>query len=453
MRKPAVLLARLLLALVLVVAQATAARAATVIRDTEVEAMIRSIADPIFLAARLDPAAIDVHILADPVLNAFVAGGQKMFVNTGLLIRAERPEEVAGVFAHETGHIAGGHLSRLVQAMDRASAQSAIGMLLGMAAAVAGAPQLGTAIMAGGLTVAQRGVLSFSRSQEQQADQAGVTYLAEVGLPPEGMRAFFETLDRQNLRITSGGDVYLRTHPLTADRIDFLREQEARSPLAGRTLGPEIHEAFDRSRAKLEGFLGEPRAILSKYAGAKVTDRYARAIAHHRLAELDEALALVRGLVAEAPQDPYFHELEGQILFENGRVAQAVEPYRRALQLMPGAPLIRMGYARALLETGNPESARDAAAALREVTRQEPRNAQAWRFLGIALGRMGEEGQASLALVEQAVLLGKKRDAKFHLGRARQHIEAGDPAWLRLQDLEREVENMEDEEDQRRRRR
>ncbi|MDX6748438.1 M48 family metalloprotease [Geminicoccaceae bacterium 1502E] len=451
MRKLAVPVARLLLALLLVISQVGTARAASVIRDTEIEAMIRAIADPIFHAARLEPSAIDMYVLSDPVLNAFVAGGQNMFLNTGLLIRTETPEELAGVIAHETGHIAGGHLTRLMQAMDRASAQSAIGMILGMAAAVAGAPQLGTAIMAGGLTVAQRGVLSFSRSQEQQADQAGVGFLADVGLPPEGMRAFFQTLDRQNLRITTGGDVYLRTHPLTADRIDFLREQEVRSPLAGRTLSPALHEAHARSRAKLDAFLGEPRAMLTKYQGDTVTDRYARAIAHHRLANLDEALALVRGLEAEAPGDPYFHELEGQILFENGRVADAVAPYREALRLKPDAALIRLGLARALLELGQEPATREAAAALREVTRLEPRTAQAWRFLGIALGRLGEEGPASLALVEQAVLLDKKRDAKFHLGRAKQHVQAGDPAWLRLQDLEREVEEMEDEERRRRR--
>lgn len=451
MRKFGLVAARVLLVLVLVAAQTGPARAASVIRDTEIEAMIHAIADPIFRAARLEPDAIDIYILNDPVLNAFVAGGQNLFINTGLLVRTDDPEELAGVIAHETGHIAGGHLSRMMQAMDRASAQSVIGMVLGMAAAVAGAPQLGTAILAGGLTVAQRGMLSFSRSQEQQADQAGVDLLAELGLPPEGMLDFFEVLDRQNLRISTGGDVYLRTHPLTSERIGFLRDQQTRSRFAGHTLGPALAEAHARSRAKLEAFLGTPRSVLGKYKGESVEARYARAIAHHRLAETERALELVRGLEAEAPEDPYFHELEGQILFENGRVAEAVEPYRTALLYKPDAPMIRMGYARALLESGGEQAYRDAAAALRETLRIEPRNAQAWRFLGIALGRLDEQGAASLAFAEHAVLLRKKRDAMLYLGRARELVAPGDPSWIRLQDLEREVESMEDDGSRRRR--
>ena len=90
------------------------------------------------------------------------------------------------MIAHETGHIAGGHLSRTMQAQQNAGISSIAGVLLGAAAAVAGAPQLGTAIIAGGATVAQSGFLKFSRGQEQAADQAAVTYLRALQMSPRG---------------------------------------------------------------------------------------------------------------------------------------------------------------------------------------------------------------------------------------------------------------------------
>lgn len=430
----------------LLLGAASPADAATMIRDAEIEETIARIADPIFEAARLDREAIDVYLLRDDKLNAFVAGGQNLFLNTGLLIRSESADQLAGVIAHETGHIAGGHLSRAVAARERATVESLLGAVLGVVAAAAGAPQVGTAILAGGATVAQRGVLSFSRTQEQAADQAAVGLLAATGRSPEGLLGFMQILDGQNLRLAADGNPFLRSHPLTRDRVAFLEQQAKASPYPAEAPDRGLAEAHARMVAKLDGFLAEPNAALRRHQGDGLPARYARAVAHYRLSQVDKALALLDQLSAERPTDPWFRELRGQILFESGKLAEAEAPYREALRLRPGSALMRLGLARTLMERGGDARLAEAAALLKEVVRVEPRNAGAWRFLGVAQGQLGAEDEAALSLTEHSVLAGRKDDAELHLRRAQAAIEPADPGWVRVQDLTRAVAEMREDE-------
>jgi predicted Zn-dependent protease len=419
-----------------------AARGLTIVRDVEIEEHVRAIADPLFAAAGLSPREVDIYLVKDERLNAFVAGGQNLFLHTGLVARAATPEQLAGVVAHEVGHIAGGHLARQVAARERALGQMLLGAALGLAAAAVGAPQLGTAIIAGGATVAQSGVLAFSRVQEQAADLAAVDLLAAAKLPPRGLVEFLAVLEAQDMRLAAQGDVYRRTHPLTRERIAVLEARDESSPWRGRTLGPERAAVHERVRAKLDGFLDEPERVLASWTGEGVPARIARAAALHRRGEVEAAVALARGLVAERPEDPFLQELLAQILFENGRIADSIAPYRKALALRPDAALIRLGLARALLELPDGRGTEEAAKLAREVTRAEPRDAGAFRTLGIAEGRLGRIGPASLALAEAAVLVGNKAEARLHLGRAQQAIGPGDPSWLRLQDLVRAADAL-----------
>ncbi|MCX8101257.1 MAG: M48 family metalloprotease [Geminicoccaceae bacterium] len=416
--------------------------ALAIVRDAEIEAHVRSLADPIFEAAGLAPGAVDVYLVKDERLNAFVAGGQNLFLNTGLIARTTTPEQLAGVIAHEAGHIAGGHLSRQMLAREQATKQMLLGTALGLAAAALGGPAVGTAIIAGGATAAQSGVLAFTRGQEQAADLTAIDYLAALGLPPRGLIEFLAVVETQDLRITREGDVYRRTHPLTRDRIAALEAADASSPYRGRTLGAERAAVHERVRAKLDGFLGDPETVLRRWNGETFAARYARAAAHHRRGEVEDAVRLARGLVAERPKDPYLHELLGQILFENGRIEESIGPWREAVRLAPEAPLLRLGLARALLERRDGRGLEEAAVLAREVVRHEPRDIGALRVLGTAEGRLGRIGPASLAFAEAAVLARNKRDAELHLGRARQHVGPQDPAWLRLQDLERAVAEL-----------
>lgn len=416
-----------------------------VIRDTEIERFLDSVSRPIFQAAGLAPSDVRVFIINDDKINAFVAGGQNLFLNTGLLVRAETPEQVAGVIAHETGHIAGGHLSRVYLARDQAWYKMIGGAVLGLAAALAGAPEAGIALMAGGLTAAQSGALAFTRVQEQAADQAGVKYLAAEKLPPTGMLEFFEILQNYNMRINREGNVFMRTHPLTRDRITFVEAQIAASPYKGATLGPSYQEAFKRTRVKLEAFLRDPAQTLRLHEGDDLLSRYAQAIAHYRKPDLPKALQVVDTLIREHPRDAYFQELKGQMLFESGRIPESVAPYREAVRLMPDAPLLKFGLARALMEQPQRGQQEAAAGLLREVLAVEPRNGSAWRFLGIAEGRLGRQGPSAMALAEAAILRGDRPDARMFTTRAEQNVKPGDPAWLRLQDLKRTVEQMDDD--------
>ncbi len=429
-----------LLIVVAIAAPAKAQRGLKVIRDVEIEGLLHDITDPVLDAAGISRGAVKLYIVQDKNLNAFVAGGLNLFVNTGLLMRTEHAGQLAGVIAHEVGHIAGGHLTRVSGAQERAVAEVILSTVLGAAAAVAGAPALGTAIIAGGQTVAQSDLLAFSRSQEQAADQAGVSYLRRIGVSSAGLAEFFHILDEQSLLSTSRQNPYIRSHPLTRDRIRFVEGQVDQEGQEGRGYPLEWTERHARMVAKLEAFLGEPRRVLQKATGDSLTDRYKRAIALYRLPELKQAVAEIDGLIAEHPNDAYFHELKGQMLFENGRVNEAVQPYRDALRLEPVA-LFQIGLARALMESGGSEAGREAIDHLEAAVRDEPDNAGAWRLLGIAQGRAGDEADASLSLAEWALLAGKQDDAVLHARRAENKIGPNDPGWLQLQDILRAIQD------------
>ncbi len=419
-----------------VLAAPVRAQQLAVIRDAEIEAAVAALAGPIFEAAGISPGAVDIYLVRDDRLNAFVAGGQNLFLYTGLLSRAENPEQLAGVIAHEAGHISGGHLVRLADAAENAAVEQILGMVLGAAAAAAGAPQAGGAIAAAGQGLAQESLLRFSRAQEQAADQAAITYLDRTGIGADGLLGFFEILEQKRLLSGVQPTPYLQTHPLTRDRITFVERHADGSGAA--SLGPAARERHDRMVAKLEGFLEPPGRVRERYADRDdIAGRYARAIATFRLDDVAGALRAVDELIAAEPDNPYFHELKGQILFESGEVAAAVAPYREAVRLAPQSPPLKLGLARALLQT---DAAERAVAPLEAVVRAEPRNARAWRLLGIARGRVGDLGASNLALAEAALLRRELDDAGLFLARAEDRVsDAADRQ--QLADLERALED------------
>ncbi|HFD15385.1 MAG TPA: tetratricopeptide repeat protein, partial [Rhodospirillales bacterium] len=319
------------------------------IRDDETERYLRRLADPLLEAAGLRPEDLRIFILADPRLNAFVAGGQNLFVFTGLIEATETPEQLAGVIAHEIGHIAGGHLTRMARAGEQAGQQALIGALLGIAAVVAGAPQLGTAAVVGSQAFARQQMLTFTRTQEQAADQAAVTYLRATGMPVRGLLEVMRILDTRGRGITGGGGEFLQTHPLTRDRIRFLESQVAAGSASDGS-DPALEALHRRVVAKLVGFLAPPQDALRRYRGKDFAARYARAIALYRDLRFDESMRLLDELLAERPEDPYLFELKGQFLFERGQVAEAEPLYREALRFLPDSALIRVAFARTLIE-------------------------------------------------------------------------------------------------------
>jgi predicted Zn-dependent protease len=421
------------------------ASALSFIRDTEIENTIRGYATPLYGAAGLDPTAVRIYVVNDRQINAFVAGGQNLFINTGLLMQSEDAGQVIGVIAHEVGHIAGGHLVRVHDALARGTAESILAMVLGTAAALAGAPEVGAAVMSGGQNVALRNFLQYTRTQEGAADAAAMRYLDATQQSARGLLNFFEILSSQELLIASRQDPYLRTHPLTQDRIQALQAFIARSPYSDVPVRPEYQAQHRRMLAKLRAFLDDPAVTRRHYTeeNQSLEARYARAVMHHRSGHLDRSLAEIDRLIAENPGDPYFYELKGQVLFESGRPQQALPEYRKAVDLLPEAPLLRVDLARVELALNDQSLLPDAVDNLRAALRQEPKRPFVWRQLAIALGRNGQMGESSLALAEEAMLLDKRSEAKFHAGKAVQELPTGTPGWLQAQDILHAASNAE----------
>ncbi len=410
------------------------------------ESTLRTFYDPIFKAAGLDPAAIHVYIINDPQLNSFVAGGQNVFINTGTIMRSETPNQLVGIVAHETGHIAGGHLIKGEEAMHDASIESIIGMVVGAGVAALGhGSGGGGAAVLSGEEVGLRHYLAFSVAQEGTADQAGMTFLDRTHQSARGLLQFFEILQQDEVLAGIREVPYLRTHPLTRERIEVVRNHVEHSPYSDVPDPPEWVELHKRMKAKLIAFLQPPTRALDEYpdSDTSIAARYARAIAYYRVPELKKALGIIDGLIAAEPKNAYFQELKGQMLFENGRVQEAVAPYQAAVRLAPDVALLRVELAQVEIETNDPALNQDALIHLKSAIKYENRNPDAWRFLAIAYGRGGDMPNSTLALAEQAIAEGDKPMAHQEAARAIKLLPAGSPGRLRAEDIELETQHKE----------
>jgi predicted Zn-dependent protease len=414
------------------------------VRDAEIENDIRTMMTPIWKVAGLDPTAVQIMIVQDGTLNAFVAGGQRIFINTGLLMRTERPNQLIGVLAHETGHIAGGHLARAQEEMEKLSTLQILEALLGagaMAGSSIGRGSVGRPAPAdAGGGIAPGSLLSYlkyTQTQESSADQAAMTFLERTHQSCKGAIEFLKILQREERLAIGRRNPYLSTHPLTPERIEAFEQAAARSPYTNTPDPPQYLEMHHRMVAKLMGFLA-PTTALQHFSEAdrSVPARYARAVALYRTGALGSALLTIDGLLKEHPNDPYFHELRGQMLFDNGRVNEAVPSYRRAVQLLPATGIIKVDFARVLIESNKPENDREAIRNLElAATQGESGNFELWRLEAAAYSRMNNRGMTSLARAEMAVLRGNRAEAQAHAAAAEHALPRGTPAWQRAQDL------------------
>ncbi|MCB4820805.1 M48 family metalloprotease [Roseicella aerolata] len=444
-----VMLASLVPSLAPVAARAQGVGPVITVRDAETESFLRSIAHPLFRAAGVDPALVRITLVQARPINAFVTTGNRMFINTGLIQQSESVAELAGVLAHETGHIAGGHIARLPEEMRNAFLKSIAGLLLGGAAAIGGGGNVGGnaagAIMMGSQAMAMGQLYAFTRSQEQAADQAGVAYLDRLGWSSRGMVRLLTRLQEQELLAVGRQDPYFRTHPLSRDRLEFVTDHVARSRASDAPFPPALETGYRMVRAKLDAFIDAPMTTWRRYpeGDASPAARYVRAIAQYRSGRADLALDILAPLVRDQPGNPWLRELQGQILFEAGRPREALAPLREAARLAPSESLIRTALGRALMESGDPSLLRAAAGEFEASLRLDRENAFTWRQLGIAHGRLGQMPQADLALAEEAMLRGDFPAVRLLARRAEEALPPG-PLRLRAQDLREAVkrENM-----------
>jgi predicted Zn-dependent protease len=414
-----------------------------VIRDSEIETDIRTLAAPMFRAAGLEPQNVAIYMIDDTEFNSFVAGGQAIFINTGLILRAEQPNQLIGVIAHETGHIVGGHVSRAREAMHNASIENILAMVLGAAASVAArnpAPMIGAA------SVGERSFLQFSISQEATADHAALNFLDRACISARGLLKFFEILQSSEFLSGEKQDAWGHTHPLTAQRIEYIRDHVQRARCSNAVDSPASVELLRVIKAKLRAFLDPPSTTLAAYPESdhSVVARYARAIAYYRIPDLNRALPAIDALIRDYPNNPYYRELKGQMLFENGHIREAIRPYESAVHLAPSAPLLRISLSQVYIESGDPALNKRAIAYLNDASREENRDSQVWHFLAVAYGRDHQMGMAALSLAEQALANGKKKDAIQQALRAKQLLTRNTVGYTRAENINREAQHLDE---------
>ncbi len=410
----------------------------TIIRDAEIESNIQKLAAPLLRAAGLSPDSVRIHLVQSDQLNAFVAGGLQIFLYTGLLQRVETPNQLKGVLAHEIGHIEGGHLARAREELEGASATAILAAILGAAAAIAsGDGRIGGAVMATGQQMALRNFLRYSRTQESSADQAAVRLLDATEQSALGLDEFLTVLGNQEVLPPSQQDPYMRTHPFSRDRVAALQRHLERSSYTDARDSQAELARHARMQAKLSGFLDPTSRVLAKYpeSDQSLTALYARAVAYHRRGDFTAADRAIGELLKMRPDDPYFHELKGQILYERGDTDGAINAYRTAVGLSEKEPLIVFAYAQAVAAKADRAQLAELVPLMERALDREPENGSGWRTLGIVYGKIGEMGEASLALAESEWLYGNADRAALQAHRAQSDLKRGSSEWLRAEDL------------------
>ena len=427
-----------LLASMLVAFQPIAAQ--SILRDAETEQLLLDMAAPLIEASELEPGNVELVLINDGSINAFVAGGQAVYVHSGLINEAETANEVQGVLAHELGHITAGHVVRFNERTKAATNITILSLLLGVGAALAGAGDAAMGAIMAGQQAAMGSFLAFNRDQEASTDLAGARYLSGSGISGRGMIKFFERLRSNEIRSGySQADeaAYARTHPLTGDRIQVLRGLLEDDPAWDVPPDPELQDRFMRVRAKLYGYLAEPQRTLNLFppSNTSIPARYARAYAYHKDARIEMALAETDALIALEPENPYFLELKGQVLLESGRPLEALAPLRRATELTRAHPLIAGILGHALIATENQANYPEAENVLRAAVQRDRYNPFAWYQLGVVYAARGDIPRARLASAEQQVMNRRYPEALQNAQAAEANLPYGSPDWIRAQDI------------------
>lgn len=434
-RLPLRLLAATALGLALVSAPANAQ---SILRDAETEQFFKDMSAPLIEAAGLDPRSVQIVMIGDNSINAFVTGGQNVFFHSGLLLKADNVNEVEGVMAHELGHIAGGHNVRFGEGAGPATTISLLSLLGAAAAMAAGAGEAGMAILGMGTQAATGKFLAFTRDQESRADQAGARYLGLAGLSGKGSIDFFKKLQGQEFRLAiPQNNEYARTHPLSGTRINNLIAVYENSPAWTRKPDPALQARFERIKGKLAGYVEEPKRVMQLYpeTDRSIPAHYARAYAWHRSAYVDQALAEAEYLLRKNPDDPYFLELKGQILLESGRAEDAVPVLRAAVENAPNEPLIMTLLGHALISTETREAYAEAEPLLKNALARDRENPFAWYQLGVIYDRTGDRPRAALASAERLSLQGNVAGAAMNARLALNGLPRGTPDWIRADDI------------------
>jgi predicted Zn-dependent protease len=428
----------------LLAAPATAARAQGeltaypgIARDTEIEAIFHDLMDPVWTAANMDPKRIELYLVNDPTLNAATLSGYHMVVNSGLIMQCDNPNQLEGVLAHETGHMERGDVARVGEMGKGVIGPMLLGLGLGVLAALAGAPDAAAGLIYSGQYFGEINGLAFSRDQESRADEAAVTYLEKAGYSGQGIVDFFDKFRYEEVFSDVKKYPYWVDHPLSDERIESLAVRAKAQPHWGVKDTPEQIAEFNLMKAKIKAFMNRPFQTYMDYPESDVSfaARYARAIADYRELETEKALKEIDALIVERPNDPYLYELKGQTLMESARAEEAEVPLRKAVELKPEAPLLRLLLGEDLLAENNHAKLEDAIVTLNRSLLVEPDDPMPWQYLSQAYDAKGDEGMARLAAAEENFHLGQMKDARAFAIRAREFLKRGTPEWNSATDI------------------
>ena len=416
---------------------------ANIIRDAEIENFLEEISHPIFSEANLNLNSVDIYIFNDKSINAFVACGQKIFVNTGLIQSFETPSMLRGVMAHETGHIAGGHLARSDEALERAQTPMIVGLLLGIGAAIAGDGDAAQALLLGSQQIAQGMVAKYSRSQESAADQAAIKYLEGIKKSSNGMLEVLYKFANQEALSSNRQSVRVRSHPISRDRIRSLEQKVNKSQFINERDNEKILFEYKMIQAKLDGFLNDPNDVIrkAKKDSSLIFNKYSLAVAYYRKALLKESLSALNEMINQYPNNPWFYELKGQVLYESGKIRESIIPYRKSLSISPNEPLLMVALATALNALENKNNAIEAISLLKKSLMHDQKNTQTWFQLAISYSRINDIGNAELASAERHFLTGNVKMASFHAKKSLKYNKNSSISKLRAQDIVLDSEN------------
>lgn len=416
------------------------------VSDVETEETLKYFVMPILRAAHLDPSLIQFQLIKDNTLNAFVIGGMDIYVHSGLIEKADNVGQLVGVFAHEIGHISGGHVIKGTEAMKNANKKALIAGLIGLGAGLASQnAEVGAASVFAGMGVAQKSLLSFSRAQESSADQAAMKYLSASGFSAQGLQDFFHKLADQELLPPERQDPFLRTHPMTKDRIESVRIFNEKSPHVSKAYPADYEEKFKRLRAKFLGYF-HPQQALRKFKKMETIDeKYGYAYALFQQRKISDALLIADELLKKEPENPFFHEFKGQLLFQHSKIPEAITSYKRAVQLLPDAPGLRLDLVHAMLETESQQNWIEAETHLKRVLHQSEENSHFWQLLATDMGKLGRKGEMHFAMAKKYHLLEENDKAKGYLKLAIAETPKNSPYFIQLQDLKYHILGEDDE--------
>lgn len=419
-------------------ARAEAGNDLVLISDAETQNYLAAVVKPLYQAAGVTFNKNNLFIVADNSLNAFVSDGNYMFVHTGTLLAADNTNELAGILAHETGHIMGGHIVRQKLKLERMQYVLLGSMIVaGATAAATGRGDAAMAVILGSQSSAVNHLLHHQIQEERSADESAVKLLGKTKQSTNGLLRFMQKIKQHNLSSGISEADYFSNHPLTSERIAHFAEVGKQNKYPEKS---PLDSKFALVKAKLSGFMEDAARVKRRYPNAhqSAAAEYAHSILNFRQGRIPQALQQIDDLIKKQPQNPYFYELKGQFLFESGRVGESIAAYEKALTLLPETPLLQLSLAHALLENSpNKATANRSITLLQKAQIAQP-TPLGWQLLARAYDIAGQPAASYYAAAEYSYAGGNLPAAYKQIERAEKN-NPDKSLSLKLSDLKERI--------------